>query len=63
MLGDRSRRPDRLAQAGQQAGPFTHWLAKRKPLNLGRLPKRILRQENSVEKLIGVYEKHAPSFV
>ena len=63
VLGDRSRLPDKLAQAGQQAGPFTHWLAKRKPLNLGRLPKRILRQEKFVEKLIGVYEKHAPSFV
>ena len=63
VLGDRSQLPDKLAQAGQHAGPFSHWHAKRKPLNLGRLPKRILRQEKFVEKLIGVYEEHAPSFV
>ena len=63
VLGDRSRLPEKLADAGKHAGPFTQWLAKRKPLNLGRLPKRILRQENFVEKLIGVYEEHAPSFL
>ena len=63
VWGDRSRLPEKLADAGKHAGPFTQWLAKRKPLNLGRLPKRILRQENFVESLIGVYEDHAPSFL
>jgi len=61
VLGDLDQLPKKLSDAGKQAGPFTHWLQKRRPLNLGRLPKPILRQENFVDNLVGAYDAQCES--
>lgn len=56
VLGSLDQLPKRLAEAGKTAGPFTHWLEKRRPLNLGRLPKRVIRDENLVDNLVDTYD-------
>jgi len=55
VLGSLDCLPAKLAGASKHAGVFSHWLKKQRPLNLGRLPKRILRQENFVEQLVCTY--------
>jgi len=55
VLGSLDCLPAKLAAASPHAGVFTHWLKTQTPLNLARLPKRILRQNNFVEKLVCVY--------
>jgi len=54
VLGSLDQLPAKLAEAGKTAGPFSHWRRKNKPLNIGRLPRRLLRTEDFVEKLIDV---------
>ena len=56
VLGGLGRLPEKLAEAGQTAGPFSKWLAARHPLNAGRLQKRLLRTEGLLNKLVDVYE-------
>lgn len=63
VLGSLDRLPEKLAEAGRSAGPFSHWLKQKQPLNLGRLPKRILRKEDFVDTLIGVYEEQCQSLL
>ena len=54
VMGNLDNLADKLAEAGQTAGPYSHWYKKQQPLNLGRLPKRLLRDENFIEDLISI---------
>jgi len=56
VLGTLEALPDKLAEAGQSAGPFSRWNAQRNQTHLGRLPKRLLRDQNLLEKLLGCYD-------
>jgi len=49
--------PEKLAEAGKTAGPFSKWQGRNKPLNIGRIPIRILRKENFVDSLLEVCER------
>ena len=56
VLGDPASLPGRLADAAKKAGPFNAWRKRRHPLEVGRLPKRLLRDENLTEKLLETYD-------
>jgi hypothetical protein len=45
-----------LAEAARTAGAWTEWRQQQKPLNTGRLPRRLLRQENLVETFVTLYQ-------
>ena len=54
VMGNLDNLADKLAEAGQTAGPYSHWYKKQQPLNIGRLSKRLLRDENFMEDLISI---------
>jgi len=54
VMGNLNNLADKLAEAGQTAGPYSHWYKKQQPLNIGRLSKRLLRDENFIEDLISI---------
>jgi hypothetical protein len=56
VLGDPSKLPAKLAQAAQSAPPWTKWRKDQKPINTGRLPQAILRQENLIDNLVAIYD-------
>jgi len=56
VLGSLDQLPQKLAEAGRTAGPFSHWQRQQQPLNLGRLPKRLLRKDNFIDHLFGTYD-------
>ena len=58
VLGGLDNLAPKMALAGRAAGPWTQWRRLHQPLNTGRLPRRILRQENLVESLITLYDEH-----
>jgi hypothetical protein len=58
VLGDISQLAARLAQAGQSAGPWTHWRQHQHPLHTARLPRRLLRQSQLIDNLVVTYETH-----
>jgi hypothetical protein len=58
ILGDLSQLPAKLAEAAQSAPPWTHWRDRHKPTSTGRLPRRLLRQENLIDKLVVIYDNH-----
>ncbi len=55
LLGDDEALPLALAHAAHLAGPFSHWLEKNHPTNVGRLPRRAIRQQNPIGKLVQAY--------
>ncbi len=59
VLGSLDQLPAKLAKAGKNAGPFSHWRQRTKPLSIGRLPRRLLRKENFIQNLIDVCVEHA----
>jgi len=63
VLGSLDRLPDKLAEAGQTAGLFSHWHRQLQPLHLGRLPRRLLRQENFIDHLVGTYDDQCQPFL
>lgn len=56
VLGTPENLADRLAAAGRTAGPYSAWQKRRNQSSLGRLPKRLLRKENSLDHLLGYYD-------
>jgi hypothetical protein len=54
-LGDFSQLPQQFAVAGAASGPFSAWRDGGSSLNVGRLPKRLLRRDNLLHDLVGVY--------
>jgi len=56
VLGDLSQLPAKLVEAGRTAEPWTHWQQRQNPLPTGRLPKRLIRQENLIDKLVLTYD-------
>lgn len=48
--------PAKCAEADTQPNAYASWRQANTALNLGRLPARILRQQDFVENLIGVYD-------
>lgn len=56
VLGTPENLADKLAAAGRTAGPFSAWQKQRNQSRLGRLPKRLLRKENSLDHLLGYYD-------
>lgn len=48
--------PAKCAEADTQPDAYARWRQTNTSLNLGRLPARILRQQDFVENLIGVYD-------
>ena len=57
VLGAPDKLAEKLAEAGRTAGSFSQWQQRRRQTSLGRLPKRILRKENSLDDLLGYYEE------
>jgi len=56
VLGDLDELPAKLAEVGKAAGPFSKWLEARHPLNVGRLPIRLLRREGLLGRVAETYE-------
>ena len=56
VLGTPENLADTLAAAGRTSGPFSVWQKERNQSGLGRLPKRLLRKENSLDNLLGYYD-------
>lgn len=56
VLGSFEKLPEKLAEAGKNAGPYSHWCKQKNPLNVGRLPARLLRNENFIDDLIGIFD-------
>ncbi len=56
VLGSPDKLAEKLAEAGQSAGSFHQWQQHRSQASLGRLPKRLLRKENSLDDLLGYYD-------
>jgi hypothetical protein len=55
VLGNLDRLPEKLAEAGETSGPYSTWYKRQQPLHIGRLPARLLRRENFLDNLIGIY--------
>jgi hypothetical protein len=51
VLGSLSALPAKLAEAGQRAGPFSKWRKQNRTMAPGRLPKKLLRQQNYLDDL------------
>jgi len=56
--GEPSKLADKLADAGRTAGPWTTWRSAPQPLNEGRLPQRLIRQDNFLEDVTAFYDTH-----
>jgi len=54
--------PSKLAEASHEAGPFYVWQQRRRPQLLGQLPRRLLRAEEFIHKLIKACEDHCPDY-
>ena len=54
VLGNLDNLASKLAEAGQTTGPYSHWYKKQRPVNIGRLSKHLLREENFIEDLISI---------
>ena len=54
VLGSLANLPGKLAEASRSAGTYSHWRRQGQPLAMGRLPRRVLAQENFLESLLGV---------
>lgn len=63
VLGTLDQLPEKLANAGQKAGPFSLWRKKRKPLNYGRLPYQHLRQEDFIDNLFSTFNDQCESIL
>jgi hypothetical protein len=55
VLGSLEQLAEKLAEAGKTAGPYSEWYKRQKPMHIGRLPTRLLRRENFINDLIGIY--------
>ena len=55
VLGSLEQLPEKLAEAGKTSGPYSNWHKRQKPMHIGRLPARLLRKENFIDDLIGIY--------
>ena len=56
VLGSLEKLPEKLAEAGKNAVPYSHWCKQKNPLNVGRLPAHLLRNENFIDDLIGIFD-------
>lgn len=56
VLGEMSTLPAKLAEAGHIAGPWTHWRSKHHPLKIAHQSRRVVRSENFIDKLMGIYD-------
>lgn len=63
VLGDLRHLPARLAEAGRTAEPWTNWRRNQQPLTTGRLPKRLLRTENLIDRLVTTYDQQCQAEV
>jgi hypothetical protein len=59
VLGKLANLPGKLAEASRSAGTYSHWCQQGRPLHTGRLPRRLLAQENFLENLLGVCDASA----
>jgi hypothetical protein len=59
VVGSLENLPGKLAEAARLAGTYSHWRRQGQPLHTGRLPRRLLAQENFLENLLGVCEASA----
>jgi hypothetical protein len=56
VLGSFDQLPEKLAEAGKTAGPYSQWYKHKNPLSIGRIPVHLLRKENFIDKLIDIYD-------
>jgi hypothetical protein len=54
VFGSLDQLAEKLAEAGKTAGPYSDWYNRQKPMHIGRLPARLLRNENFIGDLIGI---------
>jgi hypothetical protein len=57
IVGNLSQLDAKLAQAGESAPPWTLWWSRQRPLRTGRLPRRLLRHENLIDRLVMTYNQ------
>jgi len=58
VLGGRlDNLPDKLAQAAQSAGSYAQWQERQRTQHWGRVPQRLLRQPNFLDRLFGLAGK------
>ena len=50
--------PSKLAEASREAGPFYVWQQRRRPQLYGKLPHRLLHDDQFVHKLIEACQRH-----
>lgn len=55
VLGSFDHLPEKLAEAGKTAGPYSQWYKRKDPLSIGRVPVHLLRKENFINNLIDIY--------
>lgn len=53
--GDLSNLASRMAEVCRTAGALRKWKEKQKPLNVGRIPQRLLRTKNFVDNIVDLY--------
>jgi len=56
VLGSLEKLPEKLAEAAQSAGTYSHWRREHQPLHTGRLPRRLVARENFLDALLEVCE-------
>lgn len=61
VFGNLDKLPEKLAEAGKAAGPYSHWCKRKNPLNIGRMPIHLLRKENFIDNLIDIYDLQCQS--
>jgi len=54
VLGSLDQLAEKLAEAGKTAGPCSDWYKRQKPAHIGRLPARLLRNENFISDLTDI---------
>ncbi len=57
VIGKIETLPEKLADAAQRAGPFSHWQKKQDVKNICRINQHLLRKDDFIENLVNVSTK------
>lgn len=56
VLGNIESLPEKIAEAGKTAGSYSAWCKSKKLEHTGRLPKKMIRNENFIDDLTKIFE-------
>jgi hypothetical protein len=54
VIGDIKKLPEKLAEAGKRAGPFSRWAKQQNVKNIGKIAKHILRKNEFMDNLVEI---------